>query len=75
MTSNINIITARKGNVLIVPSSAVREKNTQKVVSIFTATSTIDIPIITGIRGIDGNVEVIYGISEGSAVVIPQKSK
>ena len=75
MTANINIITAQKNNVVLVPASAIHEKNNQKFVSVSGSTSTTETMITTGVRGIDGNVEVVSGLSEGATVVVSQKQK
>jgi HlyD family secretion protein len=70
MTTNVNIIQARKENVLLVPISAIIRKDHKEVVQVQNKDGTTDDrPIKLGIS--DGtNYEVLDGLSEGDAVVL-----
>lgn len=71
MTANVNITTARKDSVLIMPSRAVIEKNGDgKFVRLLVNKEIKEIPITIGLRGDDGLVEVLSGVNEGDMVVI-----
>ncbi len=71
MTANIDIITAKKENVIIVPQKAIISKNGQKYVRLLMNDGNIqEREVITGIKGIDGNIEIQEGLSENDKVII-----
>lgn len=73
MTANLDILTNKKDNTLIIPSRAVSNKIDGKYVSVIDIkdlTEVVDKKIITGIRGADGSIEVISGVNEGDSLVI-----
>lgn len=73
MTANITIITATKNDVIIIPYRAITTTNGEKFVSLeISKNKTEDRKITIGLRGADGNIEVIEGLSEGDKVVIYQ---
>jgi HlyD family secretion protein len=69
MTANIDILTAKKENVIFVPTRAVSSKNNEKFVQILTAEGPKDVLVTAGLRGFDGNIEIISGVSEGDKIV------
>jgi len=72
MTANIDIITSQKDNVLTLPYRAISINDSGKFVSILDAEGNLsDKKIETGIRGIDGKIEIVSGLNEGDEVVIP----
>lgn len=74
MTANIDILTAQKEGVVAVPSRVIIEKNGNKFVEILNEDeSTTERTVKTGLKGTDGNVEIIEGISEGDKIIIPVK--
>ena len=76
MTANINIITATKENVLILPMRAINNQDGEKTVSIIYSnddTKTKDVKITTGLKGSTGYVEVTTGLNEGDKVIIPTR--
>lgn len=71
MTANLDIITERKENVIVIPQRAVIVKNGEKFVQILQDGGKVEkIKIETGVRGSDGNVEIIKGVDEGDKVII-----
>ena len=69
MTVTAKIITDRRDNVLIIPSSVIKTTNGQTVVDIVKDGQTSTIDIVTGLS--DGtNTEVVSGLAEGDMVVI-----
>lgn len=71
MTANIDILTAQSDNALIIPQRAVINENGNKFVKILNQNNEVEkIEIQTGIRGSDGNIEVIEGLKEGDLVII-----
>jgi HlyD family secretion protein len=69
MTANIDILTAKKENVILIPTRAVSSKNNEKFVQILTGQGPEDIIITVGLRGSDGNIEIISGVNEGDKIV------
>lgn len=74
MTANLSVKVAERLQVLSVPYRAVSGKNGDRYVSIQNAQGKIaEIPIELGIRGVNGEVEILSGLSEGDVVAIPIK--
>lgn len=72
MTANIRIITDTKPNVLLIPQRAILSKEGKKVVRVLTNTQTgtfEEKEVTTGIRGDEGNIEIVSGLSEGEDVI------
>ena len=70
MTSNIVIETKRKEDVIRIPQRAVLTVNQQKVVRILKGKDAVEtVQVQTGIRGSDGNIEIVSGIAEGDKIV------
>jgi HlyD family secretion protein len=68
LTANLSIITAVKKNVILLPQYAILQNNGGTFVRVAAGNTTKDIPVTLGIRGQDGNVEIVSGVSEGEAV-------
>ncbi len=78
MTANIEITTAKKENIIVVPQRAVTIKDNRKTVKILQndkENNWIETEVETGLRGSDGNVEIIKGINEGDKVIVFLKEK
>jgi RND family efflux transporter MFP subunit len=74
MTANLDIVTAERENILSVPQRAVLRSNGKKLIRILQTDNTIqEVTVVTGIRGTDGNIEVIEGLSEGDNVILSTK--
>lgn len=70
MTVNLNIRTGERANVLAVPSRSVYSADSNKFVKIVdTEGNAIETKVMTGMRGVDGYVEIISGINEGDKIV------
>lgn len=70
MTANVDIMTANKNGVIVVPTRAVISKDGEKVVRILGNNNQIqEVKIVVGLRGSDGNVEIISGINAGDKVI------
>lgn len=75
MTANLEILTAEKTNVLAVPYRAVLDENGVKTVRKLNPDGkdwTV-IPVVTGLRGSDGTIEIVSGLSVGDKVVTYMK--
>lgn len=71
MTANIDIVSDRRENVVFVPQRAITSKDGLKVVKILDNNGTIrETEILLGLRGSDGNIEVISGINEGDKIIV-----
>lgn len=71
MTANIDILTDKRENIIIIPQRAVVSQNGDKIVKILEGENIKEVKVKTGLRGSDGNVEIIEGIGEGEKVVLP----
>lgn len=70
MTANIDIRTDQREGVLFVPARAVlSDADGKRFVRVPDALATRDIPVSVGLRGSDGRIEILSGLSEGDAVV------
>ncbi|MEK7574841.1 MAG: efflux RND transporter periplasmic adaptor subunit [Patescibacteria group bacterium] len=74
MTANITIESAKRENALSVPQRAVYEKGDKKFVRI-TKSSTIteEREVSTGIRGSNGEIEILTGLEDGERVLTSGK--
>ncbi len=74
MTANIDILTAQKENVIVVPQRAVVAKDGDKFIKVLKDDGTIEeIKVETGLRGSNGNIEIIEGIKEGDKIITSAK--
>jgi HlyD family secretion protein len=75
MTANIDISTDKREDVLMVPFRAVLSKDDGKYVRIPSADglTATEKKVEIGLRGSDGNVEVLNGLVAGEQVVIYEK--
>jgi len=71
MTANVDILTNRRDNVLLLPQRAVTDNNGKPMVSLIydVKNNTKDVEVTTGLRGSDGNIEIISGLKEGDRVI------
>ena len=72
MTANVDIRTAERENVLLVPQRLIATRDGKRVVFMSTGNDTPEErEIAVGLRGSDGNVEVLSGLTEGELLVTP----
>ncbi len=70
MTANIDILGAQRENVLFIPARAVISREGRKFVRIYRSDDTqTEQEVQTGLRGSDGNIEIISGLLEGESVL------
>ncbi len=70
MTANVDIITNKKDNVIIIPGRAVIVKNNgNKFVRVLINNNIHEVPVVIGMRGDDGLVEIVSGIKVGAEVI------
>ena len=70
MGATVNIATLEKKNILLVPSRAIKNAGSQKIVVVRDADgSTRNVVVETGVT--DGNqTEIISGVAEGTQLVL-----
>lgn len=71
MTANIDILTDKRENVITIPQRAVVSQNGDKIVKISEGENIKEVKVKTGLRGSDGNIEILEGVGEGDKVVLP----
>jgi|GEM_PF-1252575 len=70
MTAHVDILTERKENVIVLPSRLVQSKNSHQFVNVLLDDGSIEEKTVEkGIRGFDGNAEILSGIEVGDLVV------
>nr|MEA1925976.1 efflux RND transporter periplasmic adaptor subunit [Patescibacteria group bacterium] len=76
MSADIDILTAQENSVLVVPERAVESENGAKIVQVLLENGEVKkVEVKTGLRGDDGNVEIISGLKEGDEVVMLVKKE
>ena len=74
MTANIDIITAKKENILVVPQRSILNKESGKfIIRVNTDKTTNEVPVSTGVRGSDGTIEIIDGVNENDVILFSPK--
>ena len=68
MTANLDIVTAKKDNVIMIPFQALKEKDGRKFVQVLEDGVAKNVFVKVGLRG-DVEVEIISGLEEGWEVV------
>jgi HlyD family secretion protein len=70
MTANIDIMTDKRDNALAIPQRAVITKGTDKFVLLDTGKpQPEEVKVETGLKGSDGNIEIVSGLKEGDKIV------
>jgi HlyD family secretion protein len=70
MTADTTIETNKKENVLYVPQRAISYKNDSRLVKIPKNKTIEEIKVETGLKGNNGETEIISGLKEGDKVII-----
>ena len=71
MTANVDIVVAQKHAVLLVPLRAITTKNKVATVQVLDASGVVRVVTVhTGVRGVDGTIEILNGLQEGDKVVL-----
>ncbi|MEK7169376.1 MAG: efflux RND transporter periplasmic adaptor subunit [Patescibacteria group bacterium] len=70
MTANITVFTDKRENALTIPQRAVTNQNGEKFVLVDKGNGVSEKRVIeTGLRGVDGNVEILKGLEENESVI------
>lgn len=70
MTANTDISGDKRDNVLVLPGRAITTKGAVKTVNLIEGNTTRETVITTGLRGSNGDVEVLSGLNEGERVKV-----
>lgn len=71
MTANINVATASRKDVLFIPARALTTRGDKKYVAVLNPDgTTTETAVTVGLRGSDGSIEILDGITEGTRIVI-----
>ena len=70
MTANLRITGKSVENVIAVPQRSVITRGGIKYVRVIEEGAIVEKTVETGLRGSDGNIEIVSGLSEGEKVVI-----
>lgn len=71
MTANIDILTDKRENVIVIPQRTIIGKNNERTVKVLNNDGSIkEISVEVGLKGSDGNVEIIKGINEGDKATL-----
>lgn len=71
MTANVDILADRRDDVIATPARAVITRNGGKFVRVLNADNTVsEAPVEVGLRGSDGSIEIVKGVTEGERVII-----
>ncbi|MBI2591739.1 MAG: efflux RND transporter periplasmic adaptor subunit [Candidatus Brennerbacteria bacterium] len=69
LTAGLAIETQKKSDVLILPQSAIIEKDSGDFVKIFKNNKEEESSVVLGIRGQNGDIEIISGLNNGQEVI------
>lgn len=73
MTANVWVETATKNAALAVPAGAITIIDNDKTIRVLENSRAIERVIKTGLEDVQGNVEVVSGLSEGDVVILSEK--
>lgn len=75
MTANLDIIGETRISVLTLPQRMVTRSNGEELVTVLRNGAAAEVVITTGLRGVDGSVEIVSGLTEGEVIIIPQSGR
>lgn len=75
MTANVTILTAKKDQVLVVPTRSVKtdQGSGAETVRVLDGNNIIEKTVKLGLKGDEGRVEVIDGLSENQTIIVADK--
>lgn len=69
LSADIDILGEMKSNVIVVPTRAIVEREDGKFVRTWDGVTLGYVSVQTGLRGSDGNTEIISGLKEGQEII------
>ncbi|MEK9154885.1 MAG: efflux RND transporter periplasmic adaptor subunit [Patescibacteria group bacterium] len=73
MTANLDIITDKRDNVIVIPQRAIISEGLIKKVKVIKENTVTERNVVVGLLGSDGNIEIIKGLSEGDRIITGEK--
>ncbi len=70
MTANVEIVLSRQSEALSVPEKAVQNDNGRRFVRVLVGNQVKEIDVQTGIRDIQGNLEIKSGLVDGQEIIL-----
>ena len=70
MSANIDIVLNKVDQVLTIPEKAIQTEGGQKFVRVLDGVKVKNINVETGIRDLQGNIEIKSGLSEGQQIIL-----
>ncbi len=69
MTANIDILTAKKSDVLVIPQRAIVQQGNEQFVQLSVGQNKLEArKVVVGLKGSDGNVEIISGLNANDRI-------
>lgn len=75
MSGDVKITTVSHNETLAVPRITIQEKNARKYVEVLEDKEIKKKEVTTGIKGNDGLIEILSGLTEGEKVIIPSPNE
>ena len=72
MTANIDMLTGKREGIIAIPQRALIRRDGNTRVRILDGETIREVEVKIGLRGSDGNIEIIEGINQGDQVIIFQ---
>ena len=69
MTTDLEIITQEKENVLVAPQRLIIKKNGNRIAKVLVGDEVIEVMVETGINNDQGEIEIISGLKEGDKII------
>lgn len=74
MTANIVVSTSLRENVLYAPERSIITRAGEKFIRVVNdENNTTDAPVVVGLRGSDGSIEIISGVAENTRIIMSPK--
>lgn len=74
MTANIDISTSSRTSVLFAPERSIITRGSEKFIrTVNTDNTTKDTLVTVGLKGSDGSIEIISGVTEGTTIIMAPK--
>ena len=73
MTANIDLITKEVSQAIAIPARVVVNLNGEKTVKVLIDNKPVEKKVTLGVKGADGMVEVLSGLTVGENVVTAEK--
>lgn len=70
MTANTDIAGEKRENILVIPGRTISGKGASKTVNLIDGETTREVTIETGLRGSNGDVEILSGLKEGDEIKV-----